>query len=90
MSKATKEAMDALHGVLAEALTNIIKDGVKTTDKDGNVVKAPASAAFFKEAREFLKDNGIESLPTAPGVKSLADALPFPAPGDEADGFRVQ
>lgn len=85
MSKASEEALAELHSLLAKALTGIIKDGVTITDKDGNPVKVSAPANYFKEAREFLKDNGVEALPTAPTVKGLADALPFPQPGDDEE-----
>lgn len=88
MSKASKTAMDELHALLATALTGIIRDGVTIMDKEGNAVKVSAPATFFKEAREFLKDNGVEALPEAnKGLQNLASSLPFPAPDDEGEGI---
>lgn len=67
MSKASKQALDALHGAIAKALADKIADGT-------------ATAADLSVARQFLKDNGIDGI-AAPGspLKSLADTLPFPS-----------
>lgn len=84
--KATDAAMNQLHALLAEALTGIIKEGVKVIDRQGNVEVVTAPAAFFKEAREFLKDNGVEALPEAnKNLQNLAAVLPFPSQGDDAE-----
>lgn len=86
MSKASQAAMAELHALLAKALTSIVKDGVTMLDRQGNEVKVAAPASYFKEAREFLKDNGVEALPTAnQGLKDLAASLPFPSPEDIED-----
>lgn len=79
MNNATKEAMGALHGALANTLTDMLTKGETTVDKDGEVVTLPPSAATLSVIRQFLKDNGIEALAT-PGspIASLASALPFP------------
>lgn len=58
MSKATDDAMDKLHGDLAEELSTAIK---KRTE-DGMPI-----AALLSVARQFLKDNHIEC---GPGVAS--------------------
>jgi len=89
MSKASQEALAQLHSLLASALSTIIKDGVKVITKEGDEVFLSAPASFFKEAREFLKDNGVEALPAAnAGLQSLAAVLPFPAAGDD-EGYKV-
>ena len=86
MSKATVAALGQLHALLAEALGKVIREGVKVVDKEGEEHVVDAPAAFFKEAREFLKDNHIEADPEKnPGLKSLADSLPFPSKGDDAE-----
>jgi len=87
-SKASEKELEGLHGLLAKALADVIKDGVTVLDKAGNVVRTTAPASFFKEAREFLKDNGVEALPTAnKDIKNLAASLPFLPEDDEAGAF---
>jgi hypothetical protein len=86
MSKASNDAMETLHGTLAKALGDIVKDGVTITDREGAAIRVTASAAYLKEVREFLKDNGVVSLPgTNKAVNHLASSLPFPAPGEDTD-----
>lgn len=68
-----KEMAD-LHATLATILSEEIQ---KTQiDKEGNVVR---SASMLNVARQFLKDNGIESIGDANAqVKELKEAfLPF-------------
>lgn len=68
---AKKEVLEALHTALAEMLLASVKNG---------------DTAAYGHARQFLKDNHIDTVPEAsPAVQSLAKALPFPAAGDEAD-----
>lgn len=52
MSKATEEALSALHAQLA----TVLKDALGVLDESGR----PA-AAILSVARQFLKDNHIES-----------------------------
>jgi hypothetical protein len=78
--KATNKAMSELHGNLAKILSEEIQ---KTQiDKEGNVVR---SAAILNVARQFLKDNGIESIGEAnEEMKELKAAfLPFDQIEDE-------
>ena len=76
MSKATQTALEALHGALAKDLTRRIKDG-------------EATAADLSVARQFLKDNNIDSIakPDNP-LGNLAAALPFPGSETEDDHGR--
>ena len=54
-----------LHGVLAEQLLKRVKD-------------PEAKASDLNVARQFLKDNGIEAIPTDNSpLKALVDELPF-------------
>jgi hypothetical protein len=70
MSKATEDQLDALHGELAAQLASKIRSG-------------EATAADMAVARQFLKDNGIQSLPTPKSpLGELADSLPFADPDD--------
>ena len=70
MKKASNDILEALHGALAKDLTRRIKDG-------------EATAADLSVARQFLKDNNIDSIakPDNP-LGALAGSLPFP----DADG----
>ena len=65
MSTASKEAMSLLHANLAKVLT----DAMGILDEDGK-----PNSAILSVARQFLKDNGIESGIGAesPGLKGLA------------------
>jgi hypothetical protein len=77
MSKATTEALDELHGLVAKVLAARLKDGT-------------ATAADIAQATKFLKDNGIEVGAAPPGSplgqlrQSVADNLPFPDAGGPA------
>jgi hypothetical protein len=69
--KASQEVMEILHGILATSLADKIKDGT-------------ATAADLSVARQFLKDNGIDSIPTkGNGIGKLAEQLPFQDTEDE-------
>jgi hypothetical protein len=73
MSKATEDELDKLHGALASQLAEKIKSG-------------EATAADMAVARQFLKDNGIQSLPRPKsGLGELADSLPFADADEIAD-----
>lgn len=65
MSKASTEALDALHGALAMELARRLREGT-------------ATAADLNVARQFLKDNGVEQ-PNLPGtpLRALTESLPF-------------
>lgn len=65
MSRASNEVLDALHAQLARTLADKIKNG-------------EATAADLSVARQFLKDNGIEAVPTPKSpLADLAGSLPF-------------
>lgn len=73
MAASNKELGD-LHGNLAKILSEEIQK--ENLDKDGNKVR---SAAILNVARQFLKDNGIESLGNEdPNIKELEKVfMPF-------------
>ena len=78
MSKNTKKAstgaLEALHGALAKSLADKIKSG-------------EATAADMAVARQFLKDNGIDAIPTKGSpLGDLRDGLPFP----DAEGVKSE
>lgn len=78
MSKATEEDLGALHGVLARGLTEVLKEGVAVVDKEGDIHKTPASAAYFMAAITFVKNNNITADPSTnealSDLKSMLDA----------------
>jgi hypothetical protein len=72
---APRKKLGELHGELARVLLDEIR-------KEG----APASV--LNVARQFLKDNGIESLPVAGShLNQLREALPFPSTEGFKDDF---
>jgi hypothetical protein len=77
---ATNKELGDLHGQLAKILTEEIRK--ENLDKDGNKVR---NAAILNVARQFLKDNGIESLGREnENVKELEKVfLPFEQIEDE-------
>lgn len=59
------EKLKELHGVLAEELLKRVKD-------------PDAKSADLNVARQFLKDNNIDAVPTEDSpLKKLIDELPF-------------
>jgi hypothetical protein len=71
--KAPQEELELLHAALARALSDKIKTG-------------EATAADLSVARQFLKDNGVESLPTGGNpIGALREQLPFPTNEQEED-----
>ena len=68
MSKADDKELGSLHGALAHTLAAAIRDGEPAFTKDGDPVivdgkhvHKPVGASFLSVARQFLKDNRIES-----------------------------
>jgi hypothetical protein len=78
-SKATQQLLDMLHGEVAKALLEKIKNG-------------EAVAADLNAAVRFLSDNGVKNIPTAKDVtEELRKSVPFQFPSDpepEAHHFR--
>jgi len=70
MNKADEKALGGLHGKLAEVLSEALSQSY--VDEQGNALPPPA--AILNVARQFLKDNKIEST-AAEGspLHSLAD-----------------
>lgn len=69
--RASDETFSALHEALAQDLLNRIKSG-------------QATAADLNVARAFLKDNGIDAVPTEGSpVGNLMTNLPFAATEDK-------
>jgi hypothetical protein len=87
MSKATNEAMSALHGALAREFKDILENGKAVQDREtGELVRLTPDASTLNAVRQFLKDNNIQSAPgTNPELANLANRvnLPFPTQTDE-------
>jgi hypothetical protein len=78
MSKAaTKEAMQALHALLAEEFTKVLREGVTTRDEEGNLVRLTPTPAQLNVIRQFLKDNDIQAAMTSKHMKGIVENLPF-------------
>jgi hypothetical protein len=72
-----KEIMDTLHAALAQELLDRVKSG-------------EATASDLSVVRQFLKDNGIDSIPKKGSpMERLSQSLPFTETddGDEAAGY---
>lgn len=85
MSKATEDALDLLHQLTAEALTEIIqrglpvlnKEGEPVVDVDGAPMYVPAPASYYAAAIKLLKDNDITAdLSASKPLQGLNTALP--------------
>lgn len=89
MSKATIDALDRLHGLLAKDMEDRLVTGEKVVAKDaeGNPVefRVGASAATIAQIRQFLKDNNIEVDKTkgAGRFTNIVTNLPFPGEDPE-------
>ena len=59
-----RTTLEGLHEDLALELRDAIKNGMRTVDKKGRIVRHPASPAYLNVVRQFLKDNNINALPT--------------------------
>lgn len=73
MSRATNEALDALHALQAEALVAELKAAKERKDENGNPVPIPA--ALLNAVTKFLKDNGIDAPASARRFDSIVDQL---------------
>lgn len=83
--KAKPLAMEELHNLTALQLTQVIKQGVPLVrdgepvvdEFTGEIVRVPASAAYFAAAIKFLKDNDITAdlAPNSP-MAGLVGSLP--------------
>lgn len=73
MSKATEDALAALHGALADEMRKRLQSG-------------EVDAATLNAIRQFLKDNHVEADPAkSPPLRALReaeDALRLPFPGE--------
>lgn len=83
-SKATQDALEALHKALADELADAIVNGVQSTNEAGEAVNHKCSASVLNVARQFLKDNNITSVATPDnGLGRIAYNLPFATNTDE-------
>ena len=104
MSGAAKqEALEALHAALAASLAesinekevkiielpdDLVLENGTTVVSGSKMITRSRNASILNVARQFLKDNGVESakLPATPAGKSLVESLPFAgADGETGD-----
>lgn len=74
--RASEQALSELHAKLAE----VLKEGLAFKDEDGK-----PNPALLNVARQFLKDNKIES--EAPKGSPLGDLSDLPVFEDDVDGM---
>ena len=88
MSRASTDALDALHALMANSMTEelgrdldrarqpkVIPDPCDETKTIANPDYAPLSAKLLGVIRAFLKDNGIDAPSSSPRFNSLVDKL---------------
>ena len=76
MSKADNEVLAAIHKAMADDLLRKVQSG-------------EATAAELNVARQFLRDNNINTVPTRDnGLQDLHEALPFPGDTDDESEFK--
>lgn len=72
---------EGLRDLLADQLTDIIKNGAVVADEDGKALRVTASPAYFAVARALVKDFPPTTVPThVSPVGVLGDhlkSLPF-------------
>lgn len=102
MSKASDKELGELHGSLALTLAEAIKNGEYMTNKEGDLVigpdgqplKKPPSASILSVARQYLKDNHIESTGGNKDMSALdaavEDLKAMPFSGEVPAEFREQ
>ena len=102
MSKATDKELGDLHGSLATVLADAIKDGEYLVNKEGELVLGPdgqpikkaPSPAILSVARQYLKDNHVESTGGNKDMGALDSALEdlknMPFSGEVPAEFRKQ
>ena len=78
MSNATVNELGNLHGIIAKALADQIKNGTKVENKDGKLETISAPASVLNVARQFLRDNNIECMGAAnEDITAITEDLPF-------------
>lgn len=79
MSRADAKSMDRLHGAIADKLTEALNT-MQPGDK--------GLAAVINVARQFLKDNGIDSVPTPGGAATRVGEALARHPFDPAESMK--
>ena len=62
MAKELKDLLDEMHRKLAENLLDVLEDGEKVINNDGEVVAISARPATLNVIRQFLKDNDVSGI----------------------------
>lgn len=69
MSRASNQALDALHALIADVLMSQLQ----AKGEDGKSV--PPSPQLLAQAIKFLKDNGVDAPARSERISNLEDAL---------------
>lgn len=69
--RALESALDALHGLVAAALTDELKRAVEAAEAEGT----PISPQLLDKVLKFLASNGVNAPAAAPKVDRLAQEL---------------
>lgn len=69
--RATEQALDALHGLLA----GVLKDELEAAMKASKEEKVPVNPQLLDKVMKFLAQNGVDAPKSAPRVDELAQTL---------------
>jgi len=69
--RATEDALDALHGLLA----GVLKDELEAAMKASKEQNIPVNPQLLDKVMKFLAQNGVDAPKSAPRVDALAQTL---------------
>jgi hypothetical protein len=75
MSRATSDALDAIHGLLAGALADELKAAIDLSKHDDEDKRQPINPQLLDKAMKFLKDNAITAPANNKPLHDLASTL---------------
>lgn len=73
IGRGTEFQLDALHGLLTDALTEELKAAMEAVDEDGKPV--PINPQLLDKVMKFLTSNGVTAPKGAPKIDKLAAEL---------------
>lgn len=86
-NRASEEALDKLHKLVASKLAEIIENGRVVITKDGDRETVDVDAATISAAIRFLSENDIKAIPAkGTPLGDLLDQLQEGMPGDDGAG----
>lgn len=75
MSRASSDALDALHGLLAGALKDELEAALALSRDPDEAKRRPVNPQLIDKVLKFLKDNGIDTPAKSARTTGLAHTL---------------